>query len=146
MQRINKDILRVLDANFNRAKEAIRVCEDILRFNCNCADITKGFKVVRHQISRSLKLLGFKEMDFLAKRNIIKDVGKPNFSLEFRRSSIADIFFANVSRIKESIRVMEEFSKLINKRAAADFKKLRYRIYQLEKETIKKFPTLSNPR
>ncbi len=146
MQKINKNILRVIDANFNRAKEAIRVCEDISRFIFNSKGLTQSFKAVRHNISENVKLLNIELKNLLAERDILKDVGKKNFSLEFRRKNVADIFFANIQRLKESIRVLEEFSKLMNKKAAVNFKKIRYKIYQFEKEAIKKISTLSNPR
>jgi hypothetical protein len=36
--------------------------------------------------------------------------------------------------VKESVRVLEEFTKLINKGLAVRFKELRYDIYELEKK------------
>jgi hypothetical protein len=65
---------------------------------------------------------------------------------ELKRSSVEDIFRANIQRVKESIRVLEEFSKLINKQAAIGFKKMRYRLYEIEKKALKKVSTLSHFR
>lgn len=146
MQKIDKQILRVLDANFNRSKEAFRVCEDILRYAFNTASLTTKLKSLRHQVSNTAKLLNIELCDLLNERDILKDVGKKNSSSEFKRSDIPDIFFANMQRLKESMRVLEEFSKLLNKKAAADFKIIRYKIYQYEKEAIKKISALSNFR
>lgn len=146
MPKIDRNILRILDANLNRAKEGLRVCEDTLRFAFNSEKLTKDLKEARHKISDILKLLNINLSEFLKERDILRDVGKINFSVELKRKDISDVFFANLQRIKESIRVLEEFSKLLNKKAAVEFKKIRYRIYQLEKEAIKKFPALFNPR
>lgn len=146
MPKINKQILRVLDANFNRTKEGLRVCEDTLRFAFSAEQLTKSFRAIRHDISDAFKQLNIGFSEFLEERDILKDVGKKNILAELKRKNISDIFFANMQRLKESIRVLEEFSKLINKNAAAEFKKIRYKIYQLEKEAIKKVTSLSNPR
>jgi hypothetical protein len=49
-----------------------------------------------------------------------------------------DIYYANSQRVKESIRVLEEFAKLRNKQVAEKLKKLRYRVYALEKKIIER--------
>lgn len=146
MPKIERNIFRILDANFNRAKEGLRVCEDIVRFVFNSKNLATNFKVIRHKVSATLRLLNINLNDFLEERDILKDVGRKSFSLELKRKNIPDIFLANIQRAKESIRVLEEFSKLISQKAAINFKQIRYKIYQLEKETLKKFSTLSHLR
>ncbi len=146
MPKIDKKIIRVLDANFNRTKEGLRVCEDILRFVFDAKNLSQSLKQVRHQISDNLNHLAISFSQLLKERNILKDVGKSSFDIELKRKDISDLFLANMQRAKESIRVLEEFSKLINQKAAVNFKKIRYRVYQLEKEAVKKFPALFNLR
>ncbi|MDP2938874.1 MAG: thiamine-phosphate pyrophosphorylase [Candidatus Omnitrophota bacterium] len=146
MQKIDKKIFRVLDANFNRTREGLRVCEDILRFVFNSKTLATEFKIIRHKVSSCLVQLNINLFKFLEQRDTLRDVGRKSFSIELKRKNIADIFFANIQRAKESIRVLEEFSKLINKKAAVNFKALRYKIYKLEKEAIKRFLTLSHLR
>ena len=128
---MDKKILRILDANLNRTKEALRVCEDIARFILDRKSLTKKYKVARHRITNIF--VNSKNTRFLKARNILKDIGKGSIEAEFRRKNIKDVFYANSQRAKESIRVLEEFSKLTNRRAAEDLKKIRYQVYDLER-------------
>lgn len=138
MQKIDKKKLhRILDANFNRAKEGLRVCEDTSRFFCNDKKLTKHYKNVRHQLTDIAGSLGiFQALDA---RDINGDVGKQSTATELKRRTVADIFYANSQRVKESVRVLEEFAKLTDSRPARSLKRIRYRIYALEKEIARKF-------
>ena len=49
---LNKKIYRVIDANLNRAKEGLRVCEDTVRFILKDKILTKKIKKLRHDITR----------------------------------------------------------------------------------------------
>jgi len=133
-----KDIFRVVDANANRLKEGLRVCEDISRFILNDTAATRQYKVIRHKLSSAVVSLCGSYASIVRVRNIEEDVGKKTTASEMRRKSVQDIFYANSQRIKESVRVLEEFAKLINEKTACDFKKLRYAIYALEKKIIRK--------
>jgi len=136
-----KIINRIIDANINRAKEGLRVCEEITRFVLNNRKLTSEFKRIRHEIDTLVKSY---PPDLIKQRKSLTDVGRNiNFS-ELKRSGFQDIFFANIQRVKESLRVMEEFNKLINTKLAIKFKKLRYLIYEIEKKTAKKISTLCN--
>ena len=127
---------RVMDANFNRAKEGLRVCEDVCRFILDAKSPTRGYKTVRHQLTEIISKL--KVLEVIRSRNIEKDVGRRSTSVEFKRKSAMDIFYANSQRVKESMRVLEEFSKLHNKKLAEGLKKLRYKVYSLEKNVIER--------
>ncbi len=127
----DEEIYRVMDANFNRAKEGLRVCEDICRFVYDQRQWTAGFKAVRHQLTGAAVGLGISRL--VASRDIEGDVGKKTLSSELVRRKVDDIFYANAQRVKESIRVLEEFAKLKDRRIAEDFKRSRYRMYALEK-------------
>lgn len=136
--KINKQkLLRILDANFNRAKEGLRVCEDVCRFILDDRGKTRQFKMLRHRLSAGMGILPFGKL--LDGRNIDWDVGKSSTSLELKRKNIFDIFYANMQRSKESLRVLEEFAKLLNRHLAEDLKKIRYQIYALEKKVIAQF-------
>ena len=129
--------MRILDANYNRAKEGLRVCEDICRFILNDSPATRRFKNTRHRLTKILTAVGFK--DLVLARQIESDVGKSSLKSELKRKDIADIFYANIQRVKESIRVLEELTKLLSAASSAFLKTLRYQIYALEKTVIKKF-------
>ena len=132
----NPQIHRVIDANFNRAKEGLRVCEDICRFVYGDASLTRRFKNVRHAMTAILLKMN---TSFLVRaRNIQQDIGKSSIQRELKRKNVQDIMYANIQRAKESIRVLEEFTKLLNQKTALDLKSLRYKIYVLEQDLIKK--------
>ena len=127
---------RVIDANYNRAKEGLRVCEDVCRFVRDDQKTTARFKKLRHELTRAVAAFGLK--DIVASRDITRDVGRKTIAAESRRHSVADIFYANAQRVKESLRVLEEFAKLKDAAAASNLKKLRYTVYDIEKNALKR--------
>lgn len=140
-----KIIDRVIDANINRAKEGLRVCEEITRFILDSRALTSEFKKIRHSLGSISKQLP-SGAALIKERNSLRDIGKNIYVNELKRKDYRDIFFANIQRLKESIRVLEEFSKLKNIRAAVGFKKIRYAIYGLEKKVAKKIAALRRSR
>lgn len=140
-----KIIDRIIDANINRAKEGLRVCEEITRFILNNRNLTARFKKIRHRIDRAFKPLP-PQRNLIKARQSLNDVGKTIYAGELKRKNYQDIFAANIQRVKESIRVLEEFSKLGNTNAAIQFKKIRYDIYELEKKVITRIAPLRHHR
>ena len=138
-------INRIIDANINRAKEGLRVCEEIARFILNSSVLTSEFKQVRHRLDSALKRLA-PRIALIKHRNSLSDVGRDIYAGELKRKDLRDVFFANIQRTKESIRVLEEFSKLKDTGAAIGFKKLRYRVYEIEKSAVKKVASLCSHR
>ena len=137
-EKIEKEKLyRVLDANLNRAKEGLRVCEEVVRFIFNSSVKTKAFKDIRHQLTDALEV--FKLSEIILARDIENDVGKVSTASELKRRDLKDIFYANIQRVKESVRVLEEFTKLLNVKTSDKLKRLRYRIYELEKKIASEF-------
>ena len=136
MQKIvAKKIFRVIDANFNRAKEGLRVCEDICRFFLNNQKLTQEYKALRHELTGVVQKLKMAEV--IRARDVQRDVGKRTIAAELKRERTGDIFYANSQRAKESIRVLEEFSKLLNIRLSQGLKKIRYKVYELEQKIVK---------
>jgi thiamine-phosphate pyrophosphorylase len=127
-------VLRVLDANYNRAKEGLRVCEDAARFLLDDRILSAGFKRVRHALASAMRPLGLK--DIVTSRDIERDVGKATIPSERKRKGVADVFYANAQRVKESLRVLEEFGKVARPGASEKFKHLRYSVYELEKKVL----------
>jgi thiamine-phosphate pyrophosphorylase len=136
-------IARIIDANLNRVKEGLRVCEEITRFILDSHKITASLKQARHKID-GLSNKIYPASRLLSQRRVREDVGRLNCRGELRRCGCKDIFRANLQRAKESLRVLEEFSKLIDLRAALGFKQLRYKVYEIEKESFKKISSLSD--
>ena len=135
----DKGILRVLDANLNRAIEGVRVCEEITRFIIRNPALTLEFKRIRHRIAACLKGAWRKQAHLLLEaRESARDAGRATIVSELNRGGYKDIFFANIQRVKESVRVLEEFSKLESKKLSGNFKNIRYDLYQLEKKATLK--------
>jgi len=133
-KRSDKSYFRIIDANFNRAKEGLRVCEDVCRFYFDAKGPTRQYKNSRHRLTNIMGTLNLPEV--IKARNIRGDVGRGSSETEFKRHGAMDIFYANSQRVKESIRVLEEFTKMRHKDLAEDLKRLRYKVYALEKDII----------
>ncbi len=131
-----QQLYRIIDANFNRAKEGLRVCEDIARYGWNQKTLTKSLKDLRHELTTVISALNM--FKILQGRDVISDVGRPSCASEFKRKDVPSIFFANTQRVKESLRVLEEVAKLFNLSAAQGIKTLRYQMYVLEQKAVKK--------
>ncbi|MBI4981670.1 MAG: thiamine-phosphate pyrophosphorylase [Candidatus Omnitrophica bacterium] len=141
----SNNINRIIDANINRAKEGLRVCEEITRFILNDGILTSTLKETRHEISAVANKC-FLTKELVEARESQFDSGRNIQANELERKDLPDIFFANIQRVKESIRVLEEFSKLLSKKSALKFKNIRYNIYEIEKKALRKIEALRNFR
>ena len=141
---MDRRILRIIDADLNRLLEGLRVCEEIMRFIISDKKLTLKFKNLRHEAVEVTKHWGINSNLLLRSRDSLKDAGKVSIKSEFKRSNYQDIFYANIQRAKESLRVLEEFVKLESITSAGNFKKLRYKLYQIEKETNTRLLSLCN--
>ena len=119
-------LFRLIDANLNRLREGVRVVEDILRYIEDNADLAKRLKEVRHKAR-------FEDPRLLEFRDIEGDVLKSSTSSEMERTNITSLKRANIKRAQESARVLEEALKLIDPKASALFKAIRYELYDIEK-------------
>ena len=142
----SKTFYRVIDANINRAREGLRVCEEFSRFILNDYRLTFRLKNIRHRLQEIVSRLPIKEFRLIEERNSAQDVGKDILAKETDRDSYPAILLANLGRVKESIRVLEEFTKLIQRNSALKFKEIRYAIYDVEKKLVKKIKALRNIR
>ncbi|MFH1407181.1 MAG: thiamine-phosphate pyrophosphorylase [Candidatus Omnitrophota bacterium] len=137
---------RLIDANLNRLREGLRVCEDIARFGADDAVLCRRFKALRHDIQAAIESCRIDTAELIKYRNIDGDVGKKSNNGEKKRSSLFDIFCTNAQRCKESLRVLEETTKLINRSAPEKFKLIRHKFYSLEKHSVDKLESLRNHR
>lgn len=132
---MKKNLLRLIDANLNRSREGLRVCEEIARFVLEDKTLTAGFKDLRHKVSSSIQEIPFSPKELLRYRNSQSDVGRDILNKSVRKN-YKDVFFANIQRVKESLRVLEEFSNIFNQSHLSNyFANLRFKIYALEKKT-----------
>lgn len=140
-----KDSYRIIDANFNRAKEGLRVCEEISRFHMKSTLLTKRLSRLRHRLTDTIKAAKIDQLMLFKQRDAKKDLGR-DFSRGPKKRSFQDLFLANSQRVKEALRVLEEFLKLFDLSASKKIQKLRFAFYTLEKETVEEFPALLDPR
>jgi thiamine-phosphate pyrophosphorylase len=134
----DEKIFRIIDANFNRSREGLRVCEEIARFILNSKPLTEDLKSARHKISTIRKNMGAKAGLLMTSRDVEGDVTKNSLiSARTRRTSLADIYQANMQRVKESVRVLEEFFKLIDETTSRKLQSLRFDIYEIEQKSAR---------
>lgn len=138
---VNQKIYRIIDANLNRSREGLRVCEEIARFVLDDRRLTEEFKGLRHRITDCIKFYPARLQDIVSARDSGMDVGRGRQPMERRRKDWKGISLANMERVKESLRALEEFSKLIDNRIADRFKRLRFKAYEAEKNLIVCLPT-----
>ena len=130
---------RILDANLNRGREGLRVVEDVVRFVLDDVDLARQVKSTRHEVTSLIRQLPLDELEVLKARNSEGDVGADlSCASEDLRLDILQIATANIRRSQEAMRVLEELSKLYNTSVASQFKKIRFRLYGLEKEIMPK--------
>ena len=125
----NKDKFRILDVNLNRAREGLRVIEDIIRFSGEDRKLYQKLKRTRHSLSRITKEV-YPQM--LASRDSKNDIALSQ--KEKKRRDVKDILSSNFKRVEEATRVLEEFSKLVSADAGYKFKRIRFQIYTIEKD------------
>lgn len=129
------DAARILDASANRAREALRVLEDLARFSLGDAILTRRLKETRHELTDALEELppGL----LLAARDTVGDVGTAiGAERELIRQSLADIAGANFSRLQEALRSLEEYGKLYGSSLPQRLEMLRYKSYTLERSLV----------
>jgi thiamine-phosphate pyrophosphorylase len=124
------NLYRIVDANFNRTREGLRVLEELARFSGRNPVLTKTLRGLRHRIS-VLAERSFPRPTLLANRCSETDPGR-NFRPE-KRTGKKDLVLANSFRIAESLRVLEEMVTLLKPETAASFQDLRFSFYDLEK-------------
>lgn len=122
-------VLRIIDANANRAREALRVMEEAARFILDDAALTESLKTLRHDLQSQLGALAGLE----AGRDTPGDVGTAiTTANEGNRASVADVAIAAGKRLSEALRAIEEYGKTIDANFAAAIEQLRYRGYDIE--------------
>ncbi|HEY9847954.1 MAG TPA: thiamine phosphate synthase [Leptolyngbyaceae cyanobacterium] len=124
-------VCRILDANLDRAREGLRIVEEWCRFGLDSAELAGECKQMRQEIAR------WHTQDLRAFRDTVGDVGTElTHPQEESRSGIGQLLQANLCRIEEAFRVLEEYGKLYQTEMGATFKQMRYRVYTLESNLL----------
>uniref|UniRef100_A0A7C2EIY3 Thiamine-phosphate synthase n=1 Tax=Ammonifex degensii TaxID=42838 RepID=A0A7C2EIY3_9THEO len=122
-----KVFARMADANLNRAREGLRVMEDVARFILQESSLTERVREARHKLRQAAALLPF---ECLTARDVKEDPGV-DFPEEPHPSAGA-LAISNARRVQEAARVLEETARFAAPEVAGDFKRLRFLAYELE--------------
>ena len=124
-------LLRILDANLDRAREGIRTIEEWCRFGLNDEATTAQLKHLRQSVAR------WHSPDIRLARDTPGDLGTAlTHPQEASRSSLVEILQVNFARSQEALRVLEEYGKLRSPEMAAAFKQMRYQLYTLDSQIV----------
>lgn len=133
-------LARIIDANLNRSREALRTLEDLARFVLDEEALCERLKRARHGVAEAAGCLPIDRAALLAWRDTPGDVGtRVTAGGEYQRATAGDIASAAFGRLQEALRSMEECAKALGGRggAAGDgagaFEQLRYETYELER-------------
>lgn len=123
---------RIVDAAANRAREALRVVEDHCRFALDDALLSRQCKELRHALTEALAELP--PGTLITARDTSHDVGVAiSTDAERQRGSLQAVLAANLKRLQEALRSLEEFGKVLSPTLGERIEQLRYRSYVLEK-------------
>jgi thiamine-phosphate pyrophosphorylase len=127
---MNPTTLRILDANLNRAREALRVIEDYARFALDDQLLCAALKQLRHDFVEATSRLS---ADAILHRDTPGDVGTTNkTTTEQSREDGVHVVVAAGKRLGEALRTIEEFLKTDDAIGAAKVESIRYRFYDIE--------------
>ena len=134
-------LARMIDANTNRAREAMRVMEDAARFGLDHPTLSAALKTLRHDLLAAIEAMlmdgggwGGGRGLLLANRDTPGDVGTViSTPAEHDRAGLHDVVLAAGARLSEALRVIEESAKAMG-RDGSGIERLRYRAYEVEKE------------
>lgn len=123
-------LIRMIDANLNRAAEALRVGDDLARFVLDDAKLAGEMKALRHGLVEAAR--AFDPGLRLAHRDTAGDVGTGLAgATEYARTGAGSIAVAAGGRAAEALRSIEEASKALPQASVAvrAVEQLRYRSY-----------------
>ncbi|QEY31948.1 thiamine phosphate synthase [Synechococcus sp. RSCCF101] len=123
----SRAILRLIDANLDRAREGLRVVEEWCRFGLERADLVERFKDLRQRLGRC-----HADRYRLARDtggDVAAGMGHP---AQAARHTARDVVSANCARVQEALRVLEEFGRHGDAALSREAAHCRYSLYDLE--------------
>jgi thiamine-phosphate pyrophosphorylase len=124
---VQLSLLRILDANLDRAREGLRIVEEWCRFGLENAELTQDCKSLRQELAT------WHTAELRAARDTPRDPGTAlTHPGEETRTDIQQVLQANLCRIEEALRVLEEYGKVYQSAMGLACKQMRYRVYTLE--------------
>lgn len=128
-------LVRLIDANFNRACEGWRTLEDLARFILDAGESAGHFKALRHELTAAVAPRIAAER--YAGRDAAGDVGRDaTASAQLPRRRIVDIAEAAAARCQQALRVIEEAAAVEAPDIVAAVAALRYRAYDAHAQLL----------
>ena len=138
-----RSILRLVDANANRALEGLRVCEEIVRFHLEEAALFRRLRALRHQVATALRRLPVTPLELVSARQSARDVGRQAAATP--EDSLERLLLINFQRVKESLRVLEECSRVLSPQHTPAFQRARFQAYETERAVLLRVAALRHP-
>jgi thiamine-phosphate pyrophosphorylase len=127
----NVPLYRILDANLDRAREGLRVVEEWCRFGLDDVALVELCKQLRQTLGQ------WHHSDFRLARDTPGDVGTElTHAHEEARSDVPAVLQANLCRVQEALRALEEYGKIYDPAMGAACKQMRYQVYTLESKLL----------
>jgi thiamine-phosphate pyrophosphorylase len=127
----NVPLYRILDANLDRAREGLRVVEEWCRFGLDDAALVALCKQLRQTLGH------WHHSDFRQARDTPGDVGTHlTHAHEESRSDVPAVLQANLCRVQEALRALEEYGKIYDPAMGVACKQMRYQVYTLERRLL----------
>ena len=128
---MQRAIYRILDANLDRAREGLRIVEEWCRFGLNNQQLAQECKQLRQELAQ------WHSIELRQARDTSADVGTElSHPQEEKRDGIHSLLQANICRVQEALRVLEEYGKLYEPQMSLICKQIRYRVYTLESSLL----------
>ncbi|MHC4123168.1 MAG: thiamine phosphate synthase [Planctomycetota bacterium] len=132
---MERTVYRIIDANFNRAREALRVIEEYCRFALDSESLTGRTKELRHKFCNYIDKIDSGRL--IAGRNTVDDVGVgKTVDNQLQRSDLKSCLTAACKRLPEALRAVSEMVGTFEPVLAEQIEKLRYETYTLEKDIV----------
>jgi len=120
-------LYRILDANLDRAREGLRVIEEWCRFGLENTQLSAQCKQLRQTLAQ------WHHPPLRIARDTPNDPGTQlTHPQEVSRTDLPTVVQANLCRVQEALRVLEEYGKLYDAHMAAACKQMRYQVYTLD--------------
>jgi thiamine-phosphate pyrophosphorylase len=130
---MNRAIYRIIDANYNRSREGLRVAEEFCRFALEEQQLSSRCKEIRHKLSALISKI--EPQRLIASRDTENDVGCDiKIAQPMKRQSLEDCVTAGLARTVEAVRAIAESVSIMDAKSAQEFEKIRYECYILEKD------------
>ncbi|MEO0206877.1 MAG: thiamine phosphate synthase [candidate division WOR-3 bacterium] len=133
----------ILDVNLNRLTESLKLLEDYIRFETKDLSCLGKIRKLRSEFLKVKQAIPVYSL--VSHRKSAADPGRTPAFDRIPRKSGDDLLIANLSRAKESARIVEEIMRQRNRNLSKSIKKIRFEIYDIEKILIEKEYKKFNP-